>query len=64
MTALTEALSAIVGAAHVVTDPDIVATRCVDYTGRYRGAAAVLVRPGTAARWRRCSAPAATPAAV
>lgn len=48
MTALTEALSAIAGSANVITDRDVVASRCVDYTGRYRGDAAVLVRPGTA----------------
>lgn len=47
MTALTDALSSIVGAAHVITDADVVSARCVDYTGRYRGDAAVLVRPGT-----------------
>ena len=48
MTALTDRLSAIVGAAHVSTDPDVLFGRCVDYTGRYGGSAAVLVRPGCA----------------
>ncbi len=48
MTALTDRLSAIVGAAHVSADADVVAARCVDYTGRYRGNASLLVRPGTA----------------
>ena len=38
-----------VGAAHVSTDPDVLAARCVDWTGRYRGQAAALVRPGDAA---------------
>lgn len=49
MTALTGTLSAIVGSAYVSTDRDVVAARCVDYTGRYRGDASALVRPGTAA---------------
>jgi len=41
-------LARIVGAAHVSTDPDVLATRSVDWTGRYRGTAAALVRPGNA----------------
>ncbi len=45
---LTERLAAIVGAAHVSADPDVLAGRSVDHTGRYRGHASVLVRPGTA----------------
>ena len=45
---LTERLSSVVGAAHVSTDRDVIASRCVDYTGRYRGAASLLVRPGSA----------------
>ncbi|MDA4105816.1 FAD-binding oxidoreductase [Mycolicibacterium holsaticum] len=44
---LTDRLAAIVGAAHVSTDPDLLAGRTVDHTGRYRGNAAALVRPGT-----------------
>lgn len=48
MTALTERLRSIVGASHLSDDPDVVAARCVDYTGRYRGDAAILVRPGDA----------------
>jgi FAD/FMN-containing dehydrogenase len=44
---LTDRLVAIVGARYVSTDPDVLAGRCVDYTGRYRGRAAALVRPGT-----------------
>ncbi|MGV1089125.1 MAG: FAD-binding oxidoreductase [Mycobacterium sp.] len=47
MTALTNRLSALVGATHVSADPDVVAARCIDYTGRYRGGAACLVRPGS-----------------
>ncbi|MGE2723152.1 FAD-binding oxidoreductase [Mycolicibacterium pulveris] len=46
---LTDRLAAIVGAAHVSADPDVLAGRSVDHTGRYRGNAAALVRPGTAA---------------
>src|SRR6185312_9359393 len=45
---LTERLAAIVGASQVSTDPDVLGGRSVDYTGRYRGRAAVLVRPGSA----------------
>lgn len=48
MTALAERLSAIVGATHVSTDPDVLAARSVDWTGRYRGTAGALVRPGSA----------------
>ncbi len=45
---LTDALAGIVGAAHVVTDPDVLDGRSVDHTGRYRGRASALVRPGSA----------------
>lgn len=41
-------LASIVGSNHVVTDPDVLAGRSVDYTGRYRGRASALVRPGSA----------------
>ena len=44
---LTDRLAAIVGAAHVSTDPDVLDGRSVDHTGRYRGHASVLVRPGS-----------------
>ncbi|PLV51948.1 oxidoreductase [Mycobacterium tuberculosis variant microti OV254] len=37
-----------VGSNHVVTDPDVLAGRSVDHTGRYRGRASMLVRPGSA----------------
>ena len=47
-TTLTERLQAVVGRAHVVTDPDVLDGRSVDYTGRYRGQASALVRPGSA----------------
>ena len=48
MTVLTDHLRSIVGSANLSDDPDVVGARCVDYTGRYRGSAAVLVRPGNA----------------
>lgn len=41
-------LADVVGSKHVVTDPDVLAGRSVDHTGRYRGRASALVRPGTA----------------
>ncbi|MHC9294127.1 FAD-binding oxidoreductase [Mycobacterium sp. LTG2003] len=43
---LTDRLAAIVGAGYVTTDSDVLAGRSVDHTGRYRGRASVLVRPG------------------
>ena len=46
MTSLVVHLSDIVGAVHVSTDADVLATRSVDWTGRYRGEARALVRPG------------------
>lgn len=46
--ALTDLLAAIVGAEHISTDPDVLTSRCVDWTGRYRGRAGALIRPGTA----------------
>jgi len=45
---LAERLVAIVGAAHVSTDADVLDGRSVDHTGRYRGTAGALVRPGSA----------------
>lgn len=45
---LTETLAGIVGAAYVITDPDVLDGRSVDHTGRYRGHASMLVRPGSA----------------
>ncbi|ORV62896.1 oxidoreductase [Mycobacterium europaeum] len=41
-------LKKIVGSNHVVSDPDVLASRSVDHTGRYRGRASALVRPGSA----------------
>lgn len=45
--AVIEGLAEIVGASQVSTDPDVLAGRAVDHTGRYRGDAGALVRPGT-----------------
>jgi FAD/FMN-containing dehydrogenase len=42
------AVSSVVGPTHVSTDPDVLAGRSVDHTGRYHGRASALVRPGTA----------------
>jgi FAD/FMN-containing dehydrogenase len=42
------AVSSVVGPRHVSTDPDVLAGRSVDHTGRYRGQASALVRPGSA----------------
>ncbi len=41
-------VSSLVGANYVSTDPDVLAGRSVDHTGRYRGHASALVRPGSA----------------
>ncbi|ORW46968.1 oxidoreductase [Mycobacterium paraense] len=41
-------LTGIVGSNHVITDTDVLAGRSVDHTGRYRGRASALVRPGSA----------------
>lgn len=49
MSGLADQLRKIVGSGHVITDSDVLASRSVDYTGRYRGRAGALVRPGTAA---------------
>ena len=40
-------LASVVGSNHVVVDPDVLAGRSVDHTGRYRGRASALVRPGS-----------------
>jgi FAD/FMN-containing dehydrogenase len=45
---LTARLAGIVGDGYVSTDPDVLDGRSVDHTGRYRGRAAALVRPGSA----------------
>ncbi|WP_176560886.1 FAD-binding oxidoreductase [Mycobacterium neglectum] len=45
---MTERLAEIVGSGYVSADPDVLAGRSVDHTGRYRGQAGLLVRPGSA----------------
>ena len=44
---LANHLANVVGSTHVITDPDVLAGRSVDHTGRYRGRASALVRPGS-----------------
>lgn len=46
---LAAALSAIVGADHVLTDPSLMEQYVVDWSGRWRGDAALVVRPGSTA---------------
>ncbi|HEY7144726.1 MAG TPA: FAD-binding oxidoreductase [Streptosporangiaceae bacterium] len=50
MTSLARDLARITGGAHVLTDPDLMAGYLTDWTRRYRGDAACVVRPGTAAQ--------------
>ncbi|MGB8389599.1 FAD-binding oxidoreductase [Mycobacterium sp.] len=45
---MLSALTSVIGSNHVVTDPDVLAAHSVDHTGRYRGHASALVRPGSA----------------
>jgi len=40
-------LEEVVGRDHVLTDPDLVASYVVDWTGRYVGSSAAVVRPGS-----------------
>jgi FAD/FMN-containing dehydrogenase len=58
--ALRDALVAAVGAGHVLLDDSTTAGYAVDWTGRYRGRAAAVVRPGStgevAAVLRACTA--------
>jgi FAD/FMN-containing dehydrogenase len=44
---LVEAMSDAVGRSHVLVDPEVVASYCVDWTGRWRGSASCVVRPGS-----------------
>jgi FAD/FMN-containing dehydrogenase len=44
--ALADRLTAVVGAEHVLTDPAVVEGFVRDWTGRWRGACALVVRPG------------------
>lgn len=43
---VVERLARIVGARHVLTDPELTAAYAVDWTGRFRGSAPAVVRPG------------------
>ncbi len=43
---LARALAEIVGAEHVLTDPEITRGMATDWTGRFRGEARLVVRPG------------------
>src|SRR5574337_1356984 len=45
---LPQRLAAVVGSGYVSTDPDVLAARSIDHTGRYRGRGGALVRPGSA----------------
>lgn len=45
---MLRSLADVVGSNHVVTDADVLAARSIDHTGRYRGRASALVRPGSA----------------
>src|SRR3954462_3425700 len=45
---LVEALSDAIGRAHVLVDPEVTASYCVDWTGRWRGSCACVVRPRSA----------------
>jgi FAD/FMN-containing dehydrogenase len=45
---LASALGEIVGTDHVLTDPDVTASYATDWTGRFRGDALLVVRPGDA----------------
>lgn len=42
-----EELGTIVGADHVVVDPAVTVSACVDWTGRFRGSTPAVVRPAT-----------------
>jgi len=46
---LAAELRSALGEPHVLTDPELLAGACVDWTGRFRGPAAALVRPGSTA---------------
>jgi FAD/FMN-containing dehydrogenase len=45
--ALLDALALAVGARHVITDPEVVAAHCTDWTGRWTGTASAVVRPSS-----------------
>jgi FAD/FMN-containing dehydrogenase len=47
---LLDELRDCVGGAHVITDPDVVAAQTVDWTQRFRGSTAAVVRPADVAQ--------------
>ncbi|HEV7861802.1 MAG TPA: FAD-binding oxidoreductase, partial [Acidimicrobiia bacterium] len=47
MERLLTSLTDVVGASHVLTDPELTASYEIDWTGRFVGRAAAVVRPGT-----------------
>jgi FAD/FMN-containing dehydrogenase len=64
MTSLARQLAEITGGAHVLTDPGLLAGYVTDWSGRYRGTAACVVRPGSGAEVAgvlRCCAAAGVP---
>ena len=48
-TGLLEELGEAVGPAHVVVEPEVMASYGIDWTGRFRGHPSAVVRPGDAA---------------
>ena len=46
---LRSQLVEVLGPAHVLTDADVVAGYCVDWTGRFRGTTVAVARPGSSA---------------
>ncbi len=46
---VVESLRGIVGRGHVLVEPDVTASYGIDWTGRFRGAPAAVVRPGDSA---------------
>jgi FAD/FMN-containing dehydrogenase len=49
-TDLMELLGAVVGPAHVVVEPEVMASYGIDWTGRFRGRPSAVVRPGDSAQ--------------
>jgi FAD/FMN-containing dehydrogenase len=47
--ALLDELAAVLGAAHVLRDPEVTASATVDWTGRVQGSTPAVVRPGSTA---------------
>jgi FAD/FMN-containing dehydrogenase len=50
MNSLADDLAAVIGAEHVLADPDLTAGYTTDWTRRYRGDAVCVARPGTTAQ--------------